>query len=119
MDELISRIDELVDDESLDDWQYGWSDSMRWAPAGVELPSGVWDDQPDAELDSGWDYYPDTQVHVIPVEQVGEWMACLETLPPAERGDIQWYVVCFQCMMAGEHSVDCGCGNPSSERDSR
>lgn len=116
MDELISRIDQVLDDdEALDDWQYPWVDSMRWAPPeGVELPSGVWDDQPEGELDGGWDYYPDTQVHAIPVEQVAEWTRLLATLPPAERDDIDWYVVCFQCMKAGERTVDCGCGNPSS-----
>ncbi|WP_100485840.1 hypothetical protein [Mycobacteroides abscessus] len=117
MDELISRIGELVDDDETDD--IPWSDAWRWAPPEVELPEGCWDDQPDTELDGGWDYYPDTQIHVIPVEQVGEWTRWLETLPPAEMGDIQWYVVCFGCTKAGERSVDCGCGNPSSERDSR
>ncbi|WP_100485886.1 hypothetical protein [Mycobacteroides abscessus] len=120
MDELISRIDGLLDDdEPLDDWQYPWTDSMRWAPAGVELPEGCWEDQPDSPLDGGWEYHPDCQIHVIPVEQVDEWVACLETLPPAERGDVQWYAVCFQCMTAGDREVTCGCGNPSSERDSR
>ncbi|MBN7314732.1 hypothetical protein [Mycobacteroides abscessus] len=122
MDDLISRIDELVDepdDESLDDWAYPWTDSMRWAPEHVELPSGTWDDQPDAELDGGWDYHPDAQIHVIPAHQVAEWLACLDTLPVVERDDIAWYVVCFQCMSAGERSVDCGCSNPSPQGDSR
>lgn len=120
MDELISRIDELVDDdEPLDDWQYLWSDAMRWAPEGVELPEGVWDDQAEGELDGGWDYHPPAEIHVIPVEQVGEWVACLETLPVAEREDVAWYVVCFGCMTAGERSVDCGCGNPRSASISR
>ncbi|PVB20705.1 hypothetical protein [Mycobacteroides abscessus] len=121
-DDLISRIDQVLDgddDESLDDWQYPWTDSMRWAPHGVELPEGVWDDQADEPLDSGWDYHPPTEIHVIPVEQVGEWMACLDTMPPAERGDVAWYVVCFGCMTAGERTVDCGCANPSSAGDSR
>lgn len=33
--DLISRIDGLLDDsdqESLDDWAYLWSNTMRWAP---------------------------------------------------------------------------------------
>lgn len=120
MDELISRIDHVLDDdEPLDAWQYPWTDSMRWAPPEVELPLGVWDDQADEPLDGGWDYYPDTQIHVIPVEQVTEWVRCLDTLPPAERGDVAWYVVCFQCRAVGERSVDCECANPSSERESR
>lgn len=120
MDELISRIDHVLDDdEPLDAWQYPWTDSMRWAPSEVGLPEGCWDDQPDAELDSGWDYYPDTQIHVIPVEQVSEWVACLETLPPAERGDIDWYVVCHEHKVAGERDVPCDCGNPRSTGDSR
>lgn len=116
MDDLISRIDELVDDddESLDDWQYAWTDSWRWAPEGVELPSGTWDDQPEGELDSGWDYYPPAQIHAIPVEQVAEWLACLETMPTVERDDVQWYVVCFQCLAVGEREVDCGCSNTQS-----
>lgn len=119
-DELISRIDSVLDDdESLDAWQYPWTDSMRWAPPEVELPTGVWEDQPEEELDSGWDYYPDAQIHAIPAHQVSEWVACLETLPVAEREDVAWYVVCFQCMTVGEREVTCGCGNPSSERDSR
>lgn len=115
MDELISRIDGLLDE--VDD--IPWVDAMRWAPAGVELPEGTWEDQPEGELDGGWDYYPDTQIHVIPVEQVDEWVACLATLPPAERGDVRWYVVCFQCLASGERSVTCDCGNPSSQGDSR
>lgn len=121
MDDLVARVGGLLDgdDESLDDWAYGWSDSMRWAPEGVGLPEGVWDDQADRELDSGWDYYPDTQIHVIPVHQVAEWVACLETLPPAERGDIDWYVVCFQCRAVGEREVSCECGNPSEGAISR
>lgn len=111
MDELISRIDDLLDDdESLDDWQYGWSDAMRWAPEGIELSEGVWDEHADDdELGSGWDYHPDTQIHAIPVEQVSEWTRWLETMPVAEREDVQWYVVCFGCMKAGERSVTCEC----------
>lgn len=120
MDEVISRIDDLLDDdEPLDDWAYPWTDSMRWAPPEVELPCGVWEDQADEPLDSGWDYSPPTQIHVIPVEQVGEWRACLDTLPVAERGDVSWYVVCFGCMTAGDREVTCGCGNPSPQGDSR
>lgn len=124
MDDLIGRIDAVLDepdddDESLDAWQYPWSDAWRWAPEGVEVPEGVWEDQADRELDSGWDYYPDTQIHAIPVEQVPEWVACLDTMPPAERGDVLWYVVCFTCMTAGERTVSCGCGNPSRTRESR
>ncbi|MBF9327949.1 MULTISPECIES: hypothetical protein [Mycobacteroides] len=122
MDDLIGRIDSVLDgedDESLDDWAYPWTDSMRWAPEGVELPEGVWEDEPESELDGGWDYHPDTQVHVIPIEQVDEWERCLDTLSPAERGDIDWYVVCFGCMAVGERSVSCGCGNPSGQGYSR
>lgn len=110
MDELISRIDSVLDDdESLDDWAYPWVDSMRWAPPEVELPEGTWEDRPEEELDSGWDYYPPTEIHVIPASQVSEWTAWLETMPPAERDDVAWYVVCFGCMTAGERSVDCEC----------
>ncbi|SKR19053.1 Uncharacterised protein [Mycobacteroides abscessus subsp. abscessus] len=120
MDDLIGRIDGLLDDDEFhDDWQYPWVDSMRWAPEHVELPSGVWDDQPDEPLDGGWDYHPDTQIHVIPTHQVSEWVRCLEAMPVAEREDVAWYVVCFTCMRAGEREVSCDCGNPSSERDSR
>ncbi|CPX22401.1 Uncharacterised protein [Mycobacteroides abscessus subsp. abscessus] len=123
MDDLIARIDGVLDepdDEPLDDWQYPWVDSMRWAPAEVELPSGVWEgEEPEGELDGGWDYHPDAQVHVIPSDQVDEWTRCLDTLPSAERGDISWYVVCFGCMAVGEREVSCGCGNPSSSNDSR
>lgn len=120
MDELISRIDGLLDDdESLDDWQYPWVDSMRWAPPEVELPEGAWQDEPDSPLDGGWDYYPPAEIHVIPSDQVSEWTRCLETLPPAERGDIDWYVVCHRHKVVGERSVDCECGNPSSESVSR
>ncbi|SHZ79662.1 Uncharacterised protein [Mycobacteroides abscessus subsp. abscessus] len=118
MDELIGRIDGLLDDDDETD-DIPWSDAWRWAPEGVELPSGCWDDQADRELDSGWDYHPDTQIHVIPVEQVDEWKRCLDTMPPAERGDIQWYAVCFRCMAVGERTVTCGCGNPSPQGDSR
>ncbi|AGM27688.1 hypothetical protein [Mycobacteroides abscessus] len=120
MDELISQIDQVLDDdESLDAWAYPWVDSMRWAPEHVELPLGVWDDQPEGELDSGWDYYPPTEIHVIPVGQVDEWTRCLDTLPPVERDDIAWYVVCFVHKVAGERDVPCGCGNPSIPTISR
>ncbi|MBN7314766.1 hypothetical protein [Mycobacteroides abscessus] len=121
MDELISRIDQVLDgdDESLDDWACPWVDAMRWAPEGVELPEGVWDDQPDEPLEGGWDYYPDTQIHAIPAHQVAEWTAWLDTLQVVERDDIDWYVVCFTCMSVGEREVTCGCGNPSSQGDSR
>ncbi|MBN7491645.1 hypothetical protein I3U56_14445 [Mycobacteroides abscessus subsp. abscessus] len=122
MDDLISRIDGVLDepdDEGTDDWQYPWTDSMRWAPPDTELPSGVWDDQPDEPLDSGWDYHPDTQVHVIPVEQVSEWERCLDTLPTVEREDISWFVVCHAHKTVGEREVTCGCGNPSGQGYSR
>lgn len=124
MDELISRIDGLLDDgddETLDDWNYPWSDSWRWAPEHVELPSGVWEDkEPEGELDGGWDGgWDGSQIHVIPVEQVGEWKRCLAGMPPAEREDVDWYVVCFGCMAVGEREVSCGCGNPSSPSISR
>ncbi|CPS25488.1 Uncharacterised protein [Mycobacteroides abscessus subsp. abscessus] len=122
MDELISRIDAVLDepdDEGTDDWQYPWTDSMRWAPTDTELPSGVWDDQPEGELDSGWDYHPDTQVHVIPVQQVAEWLRCLETMPRVEREDVQWFVVCHRHKTVGEREVSCGCGNPSIPSISR
>ncbi|MBN7524307.1 hypothetical protein I3U46_08310 [Mycobacteroides abscessus subsp. massiliense] len=122
MDELISRIDAVLDepdDEGTDDWAYPWVDAMRWAPPEVALPSGVWEDEPDRALDGGWDYHPDTQVHAIPVEQVDEWVRCLETLPRVERGDVQWYVVCFRCMAVGEREATCGCGNPNIPNDFR
>lgn len=121
MDDLIGRIDGLLDDddEFHDDWQYPWSDAWHWAPPEVGLPSGVWEDQPDRELDCGWDYHPDTQIHAVPVEQVSEWMAWLDTMPLVEREDIDWYVVCFVHKVAGERQVTCECGNPSSETDSR
>ncbi|SHX82203.1 hypothetical protein [Mycobacteroides abscessus] len=122
MDDLISRIDGVLDgedDESLDDWAYPWVDSMRWAPPGVELPEGCWEDEPDRELDSGWDYHPDTQIHAIPAHQVAEWMDCLDAMPPVERGDVQWYVVCHRHKVAGERDVPCGCGNPSNPNISR
>lgn len=112
MDDLIGRIDDLLD-------EIPWNDAWRWAPPEVELPEGVWEDQPDAELDGGWDYHPDCQIHAIPVEQVSEWLACLDTMPTVERDDIDWYVVCHEHKVVGEREVDCECGNPSSERDSR
>ncbi|BAX97303.1 hypothetical protein MSTE_01987 [Mycobacteroides stephanolepidis] len=113
MDELISRIDAVLDesdDESLDDWQYSWSDAMRWHP-GDAGTYGVEEDQPDAELDGGWDWNPDPQIHVIPAEQVPEWTAWLATLAEAERAEMQWYVVCFQCGVVGDRSVTCECEN--------
>ncbi|MBN7483784.1 hypothetical protein [Mycobacteroides abscessus] len=121
MDELIGRIDGLLDDddEPLDDWQYPWSDAWHWAPEHVELPEGVWDDQAEEELDSGWDYYPPSEIHVIPSDQVAEWIACLDTMPAVEREDVQWYVVCHEHKVAGERDVPCGCGNPSNTSTSR
>ncbi|MBB4853546.1 hypothetical protein HNP40_000912 [Mycobacteroides chelonae] len=123
MDDVIARIDGVLDDEdadeSLDDWAYPWGDSMRWAPSDTELPEGAWEDEPDRELDGGWDYHHDTQVHVIPAHQVAEWMACLETRPVAEREDVQWSVVCHRHKLAGEREVSCGCGNPSEGTISR
>lgn len=107
MDELIGRIDLVLDDEPLDDWQYGWSDAMRWAP-GDAGTYGV-EDQPDGELDCGWDWHLDAQIHAIPAEQVPEWTRWLETLTETGRGEIAWYVVCFRCGAVGERSVDCEC----------
>ncbi|WP_100514882.1 hypothetical protein [Mycobacteroides abscessus] len=112
MDELMARIDAVLDDdESLDDWAYPWSDAMRWAPGDAGM-FGVEEDQAEGELDCGWEWHPDPQIHVIPVEQVGEWTRWLGTLGHAEREDVAWYVVCFTCMTAGERSVTCECGNP-------
>ncbi|PVB10679.1 hypothetical protein [Mycobacteroides abscessus] len=114
MDELIGRIDDLLDEE-VDD--IPWTDS--WRSWGSTAPWDLGESDDDEPLDGGWDYYPPTQIHVIPVEQVDEWVACLETLPVAEREDVQWYVVCFVHKVAGERDVPCGCGNPSSARESR
>lgn len=110
MDDLIGRIDDLLDDEDADD--IPWVDAWHWAPREVELPSGVWDEQPDEPLDSGWDYHPDAQIHVIPVEQVDEWTRCLASMPRVEREDISWFVVCHAHKTVGERDVPCGCGNP-------
>ncbi|WP_255785495.1 hypothetical protein [Mycobacteroides abscessus] len=108
--DLISRIDAaLDDDEPLDDWSYGWADSMRWAPDGTELAE---DDCGDEPLDSGWDYYAASQIHVIPSDQVVEWARWLGTLGESERDEMRWYVVCFTCKAVGERSVECGCGLP-------
>ncbi|MBN7559876.1 hypothetical protein [Mycobacteroides abscessus] len=108
--DLISRIDAVLDDdESRDDWSYGWSDSMRWAPEGVLLPEY---DGGDESPNSGWEWHPDSQIHAIPAEQVAEWTRWLGTLGDGERDEMQWYVVCFTCGAVGERSVDCGCGLP-------
>ncbi|WP_079668961.1 hypothetical protein [Mycobacteroides abscessus] len=109
MDDLVARIDAVLDDdESLDDWAYPWTDSMRWAPDDAGT-FGVDENQAEGELDEGWDWQPDPQIHVIPTSQVPEWTAWLGTLGQAERGEISWYVVCFRCGTAGERSVTCGC----------
>ncbi|SKY36982.1 Uncharacterised protein [Mycobacteroides abscessus subsp. abscessus] len=114
MGDLIGRIDDLLDDGDDD---IPWSDS--WRSWGSTAPWDLGDSDDDGPLDGGWDYYPDTQIHVIPVEQVGEWTRWLNAMPRVEREDVQWYVVCFTHKVAGERSVDCGCGNPSSTGDSR
>lgn len=114
MDELIGRIDDLLDEE-VDD--IPWTDS--WRSWGSTAPWDLGESDDDEPLDSGWDYSPPTQIHVIPSDQVGEWMACLETLPPAERDDVLWYVVCHEHKVAGERDVPCDCGNPRSTGDSR
>lgn len=114
MDELISRIDDLLDGETDD---IPWTDS--WRSWGSTAPWDLGESDDDEPLDGGWDYHPDTQIHVIPSDQVAEWTRCLDTLPPAERGDIDWYVVCFTCMTAGDREVACDCANPSSQGDSR
>ncbi|SKG09955.1 hypothetical protein [Mycobacteroides abscessus] len=111
-DDLLSRIDSLLDDEEIDglgDWAYGWTDAMRWTPMEATQSEAVWEEPDDDPLDSGWDHHPDSQIHVIPAEHVAEWTAWLTNMPSAERGDISWYVVCFTCGMAGERSVSCGC----------
>lgn len=113
MDDLIGRIDGLLDEED----DYPWSDSWRsWGSAPWDL--GESDD--DRELDSGWDDgWDGSQIHMIPVEQVSEWLRCLETMPVAERGDVDWYVVCHRHKVTGEREVSCGCGNPSEGPISR
>lgn len=108
MDDLIGRIDAVLDDdESLDDWAYPWTDS--WRSWGSTAPWDLGESDDDEPLDGGWDYYPPAQIHVIPAHRVSEWLACLDTMPTVERDDIDWYVVCFQCLAVGERSVNCGC----------
>ncbi|MDO3013210.1 hypothetical protein P5V34_04315 [Mycobacteroides abscessus subsp. abscessus] len=113
MDELIGRIDDLLDE--VDD--IPWTDS--WRSWGSTAPWDLGEYGDDEPLDGGWDYHPPTQIHVIPSDQVAEWTRWLDTLPTVEREDIAWYVVCFQCLASGERSVTCGCGNPSPQGDSR
>ncbi|MDO3019340.1 hypothetical protein P5V65_08860 [Mycobacteroides abscessus subsp. abscessus] len=113
MDELIGRIDDLLDEE-VDD--IPWTDSWRSWGSTAPWDLGESDDEP---LDGGWDYHPPTQIHAIPAHQVSEWLACLETLPTVERDDIDWYVVCHAHKVAGERDAPCGCGNPSSPSVSR
>ncbi|SHU56041.1 Uncharacterised protein [Mycobacteroides abscessus subsp. abscessus] len=99
--DIIERIDELLS-----------MDSMSWSPMSesevARILAGEQDERPRP--------LPVGQIHVISVEQVVEWTDWWDGLSESDQHDTPWYVVCFRCMTAGERSVDCGCGNPRTDR---
>lgn len=102
--DIIERIDELLS-----------IDAMDWSPlSGAEVArilAGEQDERPRP--------LPVGQIHVISVEQVRQWTTWWDGLSESDQHDTPWYVVCFTCGAVGERSVDCGCGNPSGQGDSR
>lgn len=103
-DDLIERIDALLS-----------MDAMDWSPlSGAEkarILAGEQDERPRP--------LPVGQIHVISVEQVVEWTDWWDGLSESDQHDTPWYVVCHRHKVAGECSVTCGCGNPSSSKEFR
>lgn len=103
-DDLIERIDELLS-----------MDAMSWSPMSesekARILAGEQEERP-----REWIHQ---QIHAIPVRQVSEWTTWWDGLSEADQNDTPWFVVCFTCGAVGERSVDCGCGNPSRDGDSR
>lgn len=103
-DDIIARIDALLS-----------TDAMSWSPVpegeAARILAGEQDERPRP--------LPVGQIHAISVADVPAWRDWWDTLSDDDQADTPWYVVCFGCMAVGERSVDCECGNPSSERDSR
>lgn len=109
-DDIVARIDELLmSDELLS------MDSMAWSPMSesevARILAGEQEETPHP--------LPVGQVHVIPVDQVDEWMDWWDGLSESDQADTPWYVVCHEHKVAGERSVDCGCGNPSIPNEFR
>lgn len=102
--DIIERIDEVLS-----------MDAMSWSPMSeyevTRILAGEQDEAPRAWIHQ--------QIHAVPVEQVSEWTTWWDGLPEDEQEATPWYVVCFTCGAVGERSVDCGCGNPSGQGDSR
>ncbi|MBV6362743.1 hypothetical protein HZD78_22620 [Mycobacteroides chelonae] len=97
--DLIMRIDDLLS-----------VDAMSWSPMSESEKSRILA----GEQDERPRPLPAGQVHVIPVDQVDEWTIWWDGLSESDRRDTPWFVVCFEHGVAGERSVACGCGNPSS-----
>ncbi len=102
--DLIERIDELLS-----------MDAMAWSPLSESEKSRILAGEQD-ERPREWIHQ---QIHAIPVRQVSEWTTWWDGLSEADQNDTPWFVVCFTCGAVGERSVDCGCGNPSRDGDSR
>lgn len=103
-DDIIERIDEVLS-----------MDAMSWSPMSesevARILAGEQDERP-----REWVHH---QIHSVPVHQVSEWTTWWDGLSEADQNDTPWFVVCFTCGAVGERSVDCGCGNPSRDGDSR
>lgn len=110
-DDIIARIDEVLSASA----PYAGFDAMEWSPVPEDekkrILAGEQEETPHP--------LPVGQVHVIPVDQVDEWMDWWDGLSESDRHDTPWYVVCHRHKVAGEREVSCGCGNPSIPNEFR
>ncbi|SLH96772.1 Uncharacterised protein [Mycobacteroides abscessus subsp. abscessus] len=108
-DDIIARIDELLSAP------YAGFDAMSWSPVSesevAKILAGEQEETPHP--------LPVGQVHVIPVDQVDEWMDWWDGLSESDQADTPWFVVCHAHKTVGERDVPCGCGNPSNSNDFR
>ncbi|WP_078309261.1 MULTISPECIES: hypothetical protein [unclassified Mycobacterium] len=101
-DDIIARIDEMLSAP------YAGFDSMTWSPMSESEKERILAGEQD-ETDEQPRILPVGQIHAIPADQVSEWRGWWDGLSASDQRDIQWYVVCFQCGVVGERSVDCVC----------
>lgn len=110
-DDLIARIDELLSESA----PYAGFDAMSWSPMSegeaARILAGEQEERPRE--------WVNLQIHAIPVEDVSAWRTWWDGLSESDQNDTPWYVVCRTHKVVGERSVDCGCANPRTDRDSR
>lgn len=109
-DDIVARIDELLMSAEQ------WPDAMSWSPVTAAEQSRILAGEQD-ERPREWVHHH--QIHAVPVADVPAWRTWWDRLSESDQEATAWYVVCHRHKVAGERSVACGCGNPSSTSISR